>query len=155
MSFVYVILFQLKIFFFSYSAHRGTTSASSSYWRTEQARTPCSRGPSPGPVSRPATAGGRFQSSSFSRYSSSTLCSDGNFSNGNNTPTDSVDTSAFSMRSSIHGVHTEPLYPPPMYPAPVYQKPLPHNRRPYLGGIPVLLFNYIAISHCTKHVVQD
>ena len=103
-----------------------TTSASNSYWRT-----PSSRGPSPGPGSRPATAGGRFQSSSLSRYSSSTLCSDGNISNGNNTPTDSV-TSAFSMRSG--GVQTEPIYHPPNYPPPIHRsKPLPHMQRPYLG----------------------
>ena len=103
-----------------------STSTSNSYWRT-----PSSRGPSPGPGSRPATAGGRFQSSSLSRYSSSTLCSDGNISNGNNTPTDSV-TSAFSMRS---GVQTEPIYHPPNYPAPILNrsKPLPHMQRPYLG----------------------
>ena len=103
-----------------------STSTSNSYWRT-----PSSRGPSPGPGSRPATAGGRFQSSSLSRYSSSTLCSDGNISNGNNTPTDSV-TSAFSMRSG--GVQTEPIYHPPNYPPPIHRsKPLPHMQRPYLG----------------------
>ena len=119
----------------SYSAQRyGTASASNSYWRTEAARTPSSRGPSPLP-GRPATAGGRFQTSSFSKYSSSTLCSDGggNMSNGINTPTDSV-TSAFSTSLHGGGAHTEPLYNPPPYPAPIYNpKATSHTRRPYLG----------------------
>jgi len=122
----------------SYSAHRGTAvpSASASFWRTT---TSSSREPSPGPGSRPATAAGRFQSSHFGRWSASTLCSDGQFSNGDNTPTDSV-ISAFSMRSSLQG--TEPIYhPPPMLP--VMGRP-PYGgagggysttttKRPYLG----------------------
>lgn len=90
----------------SYSAHRsGSTSNSSSYWKTDcvPPRTPSSRGPSPGPGSRPATAGGRFHGSSFSRWSASTLCSDSaGYSNGNNTPTGSV-VSGYSARSSLPG----------------------------------------------------
>lgn len=108
----------------SYSAHRNTTatSASTSFWRHGS-----SREPSPGPGSRPATAAGRFQSSSFSRWSASTLCSDGGqFSNGDNTPTDSV-YSAFSMRSSI--VNAEP----PCYRPPQYRAPSSQQRRPYMG----------------------
>ena len=93
----------------SYSAQRGTMpSASASFWRTTT--TSSSRGPSPGPGSRPATAAGRFQSSQFGRWSASTLCSDGQLSNGDNTPTDSV-CSAFSTRSSFQT--TEPIYHPP------------------------------------------
>ena len=116
----------------SYSAQRGAVpSASASFWRTT---TSSSREPSPGPGSRPATAAGRFQSSHFSRWSASTLCSDGQFSNGDNTPTDSV-ISAFSMRSSFQG--TEPIYHPPSL-LPVPGRP-PNNsysnhiKRPYLG----------------------
>lgn len=108
----------------SYSAQRNTTapSASASFRRHVS-----SREPSPGPGSRPATAAGRFQSSSFSRWSASTLCSDGGqFSNGDNTPTDSV-YSAFSMRSSI--VNAEP----PCYRPPQYRAPSSQARRPYLG----------------------
>lgn len=114
----------------SCSAQRSSTS--NAYWRTDAARTPSSRGPSPGPGSRPATAGGRFQSSSFSRWSASTLCSDGQFSTGNNTPTDSV-ASAFSMRSSLHGVVTEPIYHPGPIVNSSHYRPLPHMQRPYLG----------------------
>ena len=106
----------------SYSAQRSNT-ASSGLWRNSTS----SRGPSPAPGSRPATAGGRFHAShQFSRWSASTLCSDG--SNGDNTPTDSV-ISAFSMRSSALGTPTQPLYPPPPLPRPSSN----HVRRPYLG----------------------
>ena len=106
----------------SYSAQRSNT-ASSGLWRSSTS----SRGPSPAPGSRPATAGGRFHAShQFSRWSASTLCSDG--SNGDNTPTDSV-ISAFSMRSSALGTPTQPLYPPPPLPRPSSS----HIRRPYLG----------------------
>jgi hypothetical protein len=115
----------------SYSAQRsGTTSASSSLWRTENAGTPSSRGPSPAPGSRPATAGGRFQSSSYSRWSASTLCSDSNCgSTGNNTPTESI-ISAFSMRSN--GTNTEPVYHPPPTASHNFRA-LNHMQRPYLG----------------------
>jgi len=70
------------------------------------------------------------------RWSASTLCSDGQFSNGDNTPTDSV-ISAFSMRSSLQG--TEPIYhPPPMLPVmgrPPYGAGSGYSttKRPYLG----------------------
>ena len=120
----------------SYSAQRngeGThpSASNSSFWRTTA--TNSSREPSPGPGSRPATAGGRFQSSTFSRWSASTLCSDGQLSNGDNTPTDSV-ISAFSMRSSVLGAE------PPSYPAPILTPRPPSSamhhllpKRPYLG----------------------
>lgn len=114
----------------SYSAHRGTVpSTSASFWRTTTISS--SREPSPGPGSRPATAAGRFQSSHFTRASSSTLYSDGQFSNGDNTPTDSV-ISAFSMRSSFQG--TEPIYHPPTL-LPVLGRPPANHyaKRPYLG----------------------
>ena len=107
----------------SYSAQR--PSASTSFWRPP----PTSRDPSPLPGSRPATAAGRFHGGQFSRWSASTLCSDGGqFSNGDNTPTDSV-ISAFSMRSSLHaGPCTEPIYHPPNN----LLRVKPHHK-PYLG----------------------
>lgn len=108
----------------SYSAQRCTVQQPN-YWRGQ------SREPSPGPGSRPATAAGRFQSSGYSRWSASTLNSDGGISNGENTPTDSV-ISAFSMRSSLHGHATEPIYHPPQH----LFKPSASQlnvKRPYLG----------------------
>ncbi len=139
----------------SYSAQRGATAASSSLWRTDPVppRTPSSRGPSPAPPgSRPATAGGRFHSSSFSRWSASTLCSDsagGYTSTGENTPTESV-VSAFSMRSGCGANADPPMYQPPRllvnsyhqqtqqhphyYHGAAFQnRPLGHHQRPYLG----------------------
>ena len=118
----------------SYSAQRSNTASSGLWLRNSN-----SRGPSPLPGSRPATAGGRFHEvsssshQSFSRWSASTLCSESGSNAGDNTPTDSV-ISAFSMRSSVQGM-TEPLYPPPPLPRPytaAYHYPH-HQRRPYLG----------------------